>query len=182
MKSIKFIEVAPIEFELHLHGLSELLIACVDQGASIGFLPPLSQTDANEYWTSLESSLVNRTRRLMIVLIEEEIIGSIQLNLCQKENGLHRADLEKLIVLPSHRGAGVGKMLLKEAESLALSLGRHMLILDTRKGDVASNMYEKYGYIKVGEIPDFVVETNGQWSATVYYYKSLKEELLKEAC
>ncbi len=168
--------IALNEIEHRLEDLCLLLCDCVDRGASIGFLPPLEQNKARNYWLSLSESLKNSTRHLMVLLEDEQIVGSVQLALCQKENGLHRADLEKLIVHSAWRGRGLGRRLLTEAEKLAVSLGRTMLILDTRKGDIASKMYLKYGYTPVGEIPDFVVESNGGWSATVYFYKSLTAE------
>ena len=153
--------------------LTALLINCVDNDASIGFIPPLSQTEALRYWQGVEADLQKQTRVLWTATINHQIVGAIQLSFCMKKNGLHRAEVEKLMVHTDHRGKGIGRQLLAKIEQCALNYERSLLVLDTRTGDVASDLYRSAGYVEVGQIPQFVTNREGQFEATTYFYKIL---------
>ncbi len=86
---------------------------------------------------------------------------------------MHRAEVEKLMVHTKSRGKGIGKALMLELEEKAKNLNRSLLVLDTRKGDVASKLYEAIGYSLGGEIPNFALSSNGGFDSTLYYYKAL---------
>ena len=154
-------------------GLIELLIECVNDGASIGFLPPLKKVEAISYWHNVESELSKGDRRLFIAREHDLVVGVVQLALCQKANGIHRAEIEKLMVLPQQRGKGCGRALMAAAEKAAVKLGRSLLVLDTRKGDVASKLYSAMGFQFAGEIPAFAISANGELDATLLFYKQL---------
>ncbi|KHT63823.1 GNAT family acetyltransferase [Photobacterium gaetbulicola] len=154
-------------------GLIELLIECVNDGASIGFLPPLKKVEAISYWHSVEEEIAKGERRLFIAKQGEKVVGVVQLALCQKANGSHRAEIEKLMVLPQQRGNGVGRALMDCAEKMAVKLGRSLLVLDTRKGDVAAKLYTALGFQLAGEIPAFAMSAAGQLDATLLFYKQL---------
>ena len=153
--------------------LDSLLINCVDSGASVGFIRPLLQDDAKKYWQQVEIDLIHGNRKLLVFYKEKRIAGSLQLSLCQKVNGLHRADIEKLIVHTDFRQQGIGRQLLRFAEELALEDHRTLLVLDTRTNDVASNLYRQQGYIEVGEIPKFVTNEKNEFESTTIFYKLL---------
>ncbi|MBH9788354.1 GNAT family N-acetyltransferase, partial [Clostridioides difficile] len=99
---IEIIELHHIEQDLER--LTELLIMVVDEGASVGFLPPLTQEQAIKYWQSVLASDV----LLFIAKINNEIAGSIQLHLTSKPNGIHRAEICKLMTHPNFRRNGIG--------------------------------------------------------------------------
>jgi acetyltransferase len=90
-----------------------------------------------------------------------------------KENGKHRADLQKLFVLTTHRGQGIAQALLLAAENAALTRGLHLLVLDTEKASVAENLYQASGWQRAGEIPNFALTPSGKLHATVVYFKEL---------
>lgn len=153
--------------------LNEVLIDCVDNGASIGFLPPLSEVDAGNYWASVNADLQDQNRVMLIAVDNQRIVGCVQLALVNKPNGDHRCDVEKLMVHTQARGKGIGKHLMKALENKAKSLHRQLLVLDTRLGDVAANLYRKLGFTEVGQIPDFAKNEKGGLDPTVFFYKKI---------
>ncbi|MBC7005473.1 GNAT family N-acetyltransferase [Photobacterium sp. BZF1] len=155
-------------------GLIELLVECVNDGASVGFLPPLKKVEAISYWHHVEDELIKGERRLFVAMEGDKVVGVVQLALCQKANGIHRAEIEKLMVLPQQRGKGWGRALMATAEKAAVKLGRSLLVLDTRKGDVASRLYSAMGFQFAGEIPEFAISSTGALDATLLFYKQLK--------
>ena len=102
--------------------LIDLLRACVDGGASIGFLASLSAEDAAEYWASLTPQLDAGTRVLIVAREHDtgSIVGSGQLALETKPNGRHRAEVNKVMVLPSHRRRGIAAQIMTALEWLSL--------------------------------------------------------------
>jgi GNAT superfamily N-acetyltransferase len=155
--------------ETHINPLSELLVKVVDDGASIGFLPPMKLSDARQYW----QTVLNPNVILFIAKINDEIVGTIQVHLCAKQNGLHRAEIAKLMTGPNARRKGVARALMKAAEERALSEGRTLLVLDTREGDSSNHLYQSIGYIPAGRIPNFALSGKGELDTTVIYYKNL---------
>lgn len=144
---------------------------CVDSGASVGFLPPLDTTLADEYWLSIETALSSPFHHMLVYIEDEAILGTVQLAVCDKPNGRHRAEIQKLMVHTSARGRGISYQLMQSVESLAKKLGIKTLVLDTRLGDIASNLYRKMDYQEAGKIPSFVVNGHGELETTVYFYK-----------
>jgi acetyltransferase len=157
-----------------LEQLSELLIDCVQSGASVGFLPPLTTQQARDYWQQVKSELLAGNRKLLVAKNGEQTVGAVQLALTSKANGNHRAEVEKLMVHTSARGQGLSKALMQALEQLALDNHRELLVLDTRVGDLASTVYRKLGYQEAGQIPNFARSASGKLEATVYFYKQLK--------
>ncbi|WP_206060546.1 GNAT family N-acetyltransferase [Nitrincola alkalilacustris] len=152
--------------------LSELLIDAIEGGASVGFLSPVSRSSIELYWQGVLSAL---DKGLVLLLAEEEgrIVGSVQLDPCQKENGRHRAEVQKLFVLRSHRGRGISSLLMQATEEQATALGRTLLHLDTLAGSPAESIYQHLGWQRVGEIPDYAAEPGGVLFPTVIFYKKL---------
>lgn len=158
--------------ESGLRKLAEMLIAVVNEGASIGFLPPLSHKDALSYW----SNVMNDDVVLWIVEQHGETVGSVQLHLCSKPNGMHRAEIAKLMVHPSARRKGIGQLLMAEAEARAIAESRSLLVLDTRAEDPSNLLYRSIGFMEAGRIPQYAMSANGELHDTVYYYKLLNQQ------
>ena len=153
--------------EEHMEELSELLIQVVEDGASVGFLPPLDLAEAMDYW----EEVIHPDVLLWVAKNNNRIIGSVQLHLCSKSNGLHRAEIAKLMTHPHYRRLGVGRLLMERAEETARKKGRSLLVLDTREGDPSNFLYNSLGYREVGRIPYYAKSTNGKLDSTVFYYK-----------
>jgi ribosomal protein S18 acetylase RimI-like enzyme len=154
-----------------LEQLTDLLIATVDDGASVGFLPPLGQEEARAYWDGVLAPGV-------ILFVAEEdgrIAGTVQLQFALKLNGRHRAEIARLMVHPGFRRRGIGRLLMERAETAAIVDGRTLLVLDTRERDPSNNLYRSLGYIKAGRIPHYARSASGTFDATVFYYKELSK-------
>ncbi|PYF08937.1 GNAT family N-acetyltransferase [Ureibacillus chungkukjangi] len=151
----------------HIDELSELLVQVVEEGASVGFLPPLQASDARAYWENLLSSEV----LLFIAKINNQIVGSIQLHLSTKQNGSHRAEIAKLMTHPEFRRNGIGRALMEKAEEFARKQGRTLIVLDTREGDPSNLLYTSMDYLEAGKIPLYAKSADGQLHSTIFYYK-----------
>ncbi|MRI32493.1 GNAT family N-acetyltransferase [Endozoicomonas sp. OPT23] len=131
------------------------------------------ESEANNYWKNVANGLPDQSKILFLARENDQIVGTAQLSLCQKDNGRHRAEVEKLMVHTEARGKGAGRALMLALESKAANLDRSLLVLDTRKGDAASSLYESIGYVLAGEIPAFALNSEGGLDSTVYYYKQI---------
>jgi ribosomal protein S18 acetylase RimI-like enzyme len=154
--------------EEHLDELSELLVKVVDEGASIGFLPPMRKQDAADYWKNVLSPDVI----LFVAKLNNHIVGSIQLHLSTKQNGSHRTEIAKLMTHPEYRRNGIGRLLMHRAEETAKQMERTLIVLDTREGDPSNKLYSSLGYIQAGRIPNYARTANGELAATILYYKN----------
>lgn len=171
MKNIGILEIN--EIGGYEEALSLLLEDSVNNGASIGFLAPIEKNEVLNYWREVNHKLAQGNSRLWIAIQEGTIIGSVQLSLVGKKNGVHRAEVEKLMVLTSARKQGIATLLMNELENFARGKSLRLLVLDTREGDVSELLYSKIGFVRVGVIPSFALSSNGNYDGTVIYYKKL---------
>jgi ribosomal protein S18 acetylase RimI-like enzyme len=151
--------------------LIPLLQANVDDGASIGFLPPLAAAEAGVYWQGVEEAVRAQQRILWVAQQHEQIVGSVQLDLVAKPNGAHRAEVMKLIVHPGHRRQGIARALMTALEEQARAAGRTTLVLDTREGDPSERLYRSLGYTCIGVIPQYCISAGGSLDGSAFYYK-----------
>jgi acetyltransferase len=154
--------------------LTELIRDGVNNGAAMGFLAPLSREEAESYWLEVVDALKTPHRILLVALEDGQVIGSTQLDLASKANGLHRAEVMKVMVHTAHRRKGIGVALMQEVERQALEHERTTLVLDTREGDVAEDLYLKAGFIRSGTIPNFARSSDGSLHGTIVMYKLLE--------
>ncbi|AJH21316.1 MULTISPECIES: GNAT family N-acetyltransferase [Bacillus] len=167
MRSIVIEEIKRLDEDIE--ELSELLKTVVNDGASIGFLPPLEQKEATNYWQTVLAPEVI----LYVAKINNEVAGSIQLHLVTKPNGIHRAEICKLMTHPNYRRNGIGRLLMQKAEERAKQENRSLLVLDTREGDSSNRLYKSLGFQESGKIPGYAISPNGELDATVIYYKMI---------
>ncbi|HEU4326465.1 MAG TPA: GNAT family N-acetyltransferase [Roseiflexaceae bacterium] len=156
-----------------LDELAELLRDAVDGGASVGFLPPLAQGEAQDYWQQVLGDLDRGTRILLVATVDGRLVGTVQLDLPSKPNARHRAEIQKLLVHSSARRRGLGRALLGAAEEAARAAGRTLLVLDTRAGDAAEQLYRHHGYTAAGTIPAYARNGEGTLDATVVFFRLL---------
>lgn len=165
-----FEEIAELNAE-DASGLTRLLVDVVGDGASIGFLPPLDSHMARVYWSTVLGDHV----KVWVARSNGEVVGTVQLHLAAKQNGLHRAEIAKLMVHPSQQRKGMGRSLMLLAEAKAREEKRTLLVLDTREGDPSNRLYRSLGYVEAGRIPSFARSADGKLDATVFYYKLLTD-------
>ena len=157
----------------HMDELVHLLKLTVDNGASIGWIAPLAEYDATTYWLEVASQIESGNKILLIAQQEEKIVGLVQLALEPRKNGNHRAEVQKLMVHLDFRRQGFARQLMEALDSSARQANRTLLILDVRKNDPAETLYQKMGYVHVGDIPVYARSSNMQLDATAFYYKLL---------
>jgi acetyltransferase len=158
----------------HLPRLNRLLIKTINAGASMGWLPPLSEAAAASFWRARNAELAAGSRAIFLAWEGDALIGSAQLSLEARENGDHRAEVQKLMVDTDYRRRGVGEALMRALEQHAIAVKRSLLFLDTREGDPSEQLYAKLGYQRVGAIPNYVRNPDGAFAATVIYCKILE--------
>lgn len=161
------------EASKNIAALGNVLRACVQDGAGVGFVLPFTQAEAEVFWASRLPSIEAGSGFLMVAKLDDRIVGTVMLQLAPQDNGRHRAEIAKLLVHPDARRKGLARHLLTAADELALSLGRTLLVLDTVTGDTAESVYPKCGYVRVGVIPDYAVSAVGALDATTVFYKQL---------
>ena len=156
-----------------LPALVTLLQDSVHNGSSVGFLPPLTSEVAESYWLETFDEVAQGKRILLVAREGDEVAGSVQLALATKLNGLHRAEVQKLVVHTRFRGRGIARALMGEIEEAAREAGRTLLVLDTEEDSVAERLYPKCGYTRAGIIPQYALSANGSLINTVVFYKLL---------
>ncbi|HEY2782636.1 MAG TPA: GNAT family N-acetyltransferase [Steroidobacteraceae bacterium] len=153
--------------------LSDVLIDCVEGGASVSFMLPIARVTATEFWRNVAAG-VARGERILLVAEDSagKITGTVQLILAQVENQPHRADIAKMLVHRRARKCGVGAALLSAAESAALNAGKTLLVLDTASED-AERLYAKLGWQRCGVIPGYALLPGGGLCDTTFFYRTL---------
>jgi GNAT superfamily N-acetyltransferase len=152
--------------------LAALLIDCVEGGASVSFMNPLTAAKASAFWSRVADAVSLGERALLVAQDAVGIVGSVQLILKQPENQPHRADLSKMLVHRRARRKGLGTELLRAAENLGRDCGKSLLVLDTASRD-AERLYVKLGWQRVGVIPGYALLPSGGLCDTTYFYRTL---------
>lgn len=157
-----------------IQGLSDVLIDCVEGGASVSFMLPMSRAKAEAYWHSISAS-VARGERVVLAALDaaETILGTVTVILDQPENQPHRGDIAKMLVHRRVRRRGIGAALLAAAERSAFSVGKTLLVLDTASDD-AERLYARQGWQRCGQIPNYALLPNGIPCATTVFFKLLR--------
>ena len=167
--------LSPQEAETQIGALSAVLIDCVEGGASVSFMAPLTPERADAFWRGVAEGVVAGER---ILLVAEDrsggrIVGTVQVILKQPENQPHRADIAKMLVCRAARRRGVGEALMRAAEAAAREAGKRVLVLDTVTGGDAERLYERVGWMKAGVIPNYALWPRGGFCDTTVFYKQL---------
>jgi GNAT superfamily N-acetyltransferase len=161
--------------EREIQGLSDVLIDCVEGGASVSFMLPMTRVKAEAFWRTAAASVARGER---VVLAAEDasgrIVGTAQVILAQPENQPHRGDLAKMLVHRRARRQGIGAALLAAAERRALSAGKTLLVLDTASDD-AERLYGRGGWQRCGHVPNYALLPDGRPCATTFYFKFLHD-------
>lgn len=154
--------------------LVALLQDSVCHGASVGFTLPLTNEVAERFWHDIFREVGNGNRALLAVSQNDAVVGSVQLALCTRPNGLHRAEVQKLFVHTSCRRQGIATALMNAIEREARYARRTLLYLDTEPAKPAAKMYEQMGWNLVGEIPDYASTPDGDLHGTAIFYRKLQ--------
>jgi GNAT superfamily N-acetyltransferase len=154
--------------------LCAVLIDCVEGGASVSFMHPMTEAKAAAFWTGVADGVARGERALLVA--EDEagvIVGSVQLVLALPENQPHRADVAKMLVHRRARRRGIAGRLMAAVEDVARAEGRRVLVLDTVTGSDAERLYQRAGWTRVGEVPDYALMPDGPPCPTTFFYKMI---------
>ena len=156
-----------------LPALTDILLDCVDGGASVSFMSPLSCDKAQVFWHDVLDSMA-RGERIVLVARDAQggLSGTVQVILAQPENQPHRGDVAKMLVHRRARRQGLGEALMRAAEQAAMQAGKTLLVLDTAS-DAAERLYARSGWVECGRIPGYALLPTGEPCATTYFYKQL---------
>lgn len=157
--------------------LTLLLLDCVEGGASVSFMQPLTAARATLFWNAVAAGVAAGER---VLLVAEDgagqLVGTVQLLLDVPENQRHRADVAKMLVQRHARRLGIARRLLDAVETAARDAGRTLLVLDTVTGSAADHLYTRAGWQRAGEIPNYARLPDGPFCATTIFYKALDVE------
>ena len=159
--------------ETQIAALAHVLLDCVEDGASVSFMPPLSIDRARAFWRGLAAGVAHGERALLVAEdATGAIVGTVQVVLAQPENQPHRADVAKMLVHRRARRVGLGAALMRAAERVAAGEGMTLLVLDTASS-AAERLYQREGWQRCGVIPGFALLPHGGLCATTVFFKAL---------
>src|SRR4051812_43624646 len=157
--------------DVQIDGLADVLIDCVEGGASVSFMHPLTRERATAFWRRVAGGVAAGGRALLIAEDAEGICGTVQLIFDLPENQPHRADLAKMLVHRRARRQGLGEALMRAAEQAARDCGKTLLVLDAVTTGDAARLYARLGWTRVGDIPDYALYPNGGFCSTTVFYR-----------
>ena len=156
--------------------LAEVLIDCVDGGASVSFMPPMTANKATRFWQSVADGVARGERALLVAENGDgHIVGTVQLVLALPENQPHRADVAKMLVHRRARRRGIAQRLMQAVDATAREEGKTLLVLDTVTGGDAERVYARAGWQRAGQIPNYALTPDGAPCGTTIYFKPVGE-------
>jgi GNAT superfamily N-acetyltransferase len=154
--------------------LADVLIDCVEGGASVSFMLPVPREKALAFWRGVAEGVARNERALLIAETREgELLGTVQLITAQPDNQPHRADVAKMLVSRKARRRGIAQQLMVAVDAVAREEGKTVLVLDTVTGGDAERLYERAGWQRAGVVPKYALMPDGEFCATTFYYKHL---------
>jgi len=163
----------PAVDEAQIDGLAGVLLDCVEGGASVSFMHPLTRERAAAFWRLVAEGVAAGRRALLVAEDAHGICGTVQLVFDLPENQPHRADLAKMLVHRRVRRQGLGAALMRAAETTARECGKTLLVLDTVTGGDAERLYTRLGWSRVGVIPGYALFPQGGYCSTTVFYREL---------
>jgi GNAT superfamily N-acetyltransferase len=159
--------------DAQINGLADVLIDCVEGGASVSFMLPVTRDRAVAFWRHVAQNVSTGKRALLVAEDAQGICGTVQLILDLPENQPHRADLAKMLVHRRARRQGLGAALMQSAEAAARECGKTLLVLDAVTDGDAARLYERLGWVRVGDIPGYALMPEGGLCSTTVFYRNL---------
>ena len=156
-----------------VEALAEVLLDCVEGGASVSFMWPLPRERALAFWRGVAEGVARGERVLLIAEDAEGIVGTVQLITDLPENQPHRADVAKMLVHRRARRRGIARRLMAAVDAEARAEARTVLVLDTVTGGDAEWLYERAGWLRVGTVPNYALMPDGRFCGTTFFHKQL---------
>jgi ribosomal protein S18 acetylase RimI-like enzyme len=130
---------------------------------------------ASEPWLTLNfgaeqifQRLTNPQRDVYVAEMENQIVGALVLHL----DGVLNGYIQLIAIHPDQRGGGLGAQLLAFAEERIFQHSPNAFLCVSDFNLRAQKFYEHHGYLRIGELPDFLApgraeillrKTHGPW-------------------
>ncbi|MGU7774185.1 N-acetyltransferase family protein [Burkholderia sp. MR1-5-21] len=166
--------IGPNEAMASVDALADVLIDCVEGGASVSFMLPISRSTALQFWRQVADGVVRDERILLVAEnADGQVVGTVQLITAMPDNQPHRADVAKMLVRRDARRLGIGARLMAAVDDAARAAGKSVLVLDTVTGSDAARLYERSGWQRVGDVPNYALMPDGRFCGTTFFHKQL---------
>jgi GNAT superfamily N-acetyltransferase len=166
--------LCPEDVIAYVEPLADLLIDCVEGGASVSFMMPISRETAVDFWRQVGDSVVRRERILLVAQDDDgRVVGTVQLVTALPENQPHRADVAKMLVHRDSRRQGIATRLMAAVDEAARAAGKSVLVLDTVTGGGAERLYDRANWHRVGHVPNYALMPDGRYCGTTFFHKQL---------
>jgi len=154
--------------------LADVLVNCVEGGASVSFMLPLPREKAVAFWRAVIDGVARGERALLVAEdCADRIVGTVQLVMSLPDNQPHRGDVAKMLVHSDARRRGIAQQLMAALDDVARAERKTVLVLDTVTGGDAERLYERAGWQRVGAVPKYALTPDGAFCATTFFYKHL---------
>ena len=157
----------------HVGALADVLVDCVEGGASVSFMAPFSKDEAESFFEKTADGVERGERILLAAFVDSKLVGTVQILTATPPNQPHRADIAKLLVHRSARGKGIGALLMERAEEASRLAGKTLLVLDSVTGGDGARLYTRLGWNVVGVIPNYALFPDGRFCDTTVFWKAL---------
>ncbi|KAG5922816.1 hypothetical protein E4U42_005235, partial [Claviceps africana] len=128
------VEIIPFDPAQHHHLLPSIVSLHVDaieqDDVPLRFHAPFTaekRARMTAFWEQHARQVAEGQRITLVALAGQKVAGVVELALSDTETGAFRAEMEMLIVSPSHRRLGLATRLLREAERVGAENGRTLL-------------------------------------------------------
>lgn len=154
--------------------LADVLLDCVQGGASVSFMSDMSRDEARAFWQGAIVDAESGGRAIIVAESDGRIDGTVQTVFVRTPNQPHRAEVAKMLVHRRARNKGLGLALLRAAEDAARDRKRWLMVLDTVPEMEGDRLYLRGGWTPVGVIPNYALMPDGALCSTRLFYKDLR--------
>jgi GNAT superfamily N-acetyltransferase len=151
--------------------LARLHRDALDAGMALGMVEPVDSRALEASYRELIFGLDARERIVVVAETSEGIVGMAHLAISQAGNARHRAEVQRVAVAGTSRGAGVGRRLMAAVEEAARGEGLTLLWLTTHDETEACAFYERIGYTKLGVMPDYSRRPDGTLCPGAFFFR-----------
>jgi acetyltransferase len=163
-------QLEPEEARARTAELAALLREAVDAGMALGQLAPV---DTEQAFAEMIDALEPDERLLFGAFVDEELVGTAQLERAAPANSRHRGEIMRVVVRSDVQRQGVGRELMRVLEAEAAARGITLLWLTTHDGTPACAFYESLGYERLGVMPSYSRRPDGELWPSAFYYRLL---------
>lgn len=153
--------------------LVRILRDSINGNFSVGFLTDEDDGALETFWRA-ELRAISHGNIVLIAKTNDEITGVVIVTPESRSNGKHRAEFRKLMVHSNHQKSGIGSQLEIAACAKAAQSGISLLYLDSATDFLVERTYQRWGWQKVGSIPNYATTPDGKLVATTYFYKLIQ--------